>query len=404
MDKEINIDWTLIARCLDGDNEAVETAKKIATTDTTFKGVLSEATAIWKQSNAIGQEKQHRVDVKFLDDKVGEIWQKILEVESEETSIAVSLSNQTESVEKEVVNIWNASEQLGKKQKRNVDATEMNAAMAKMLLRMNISEEEKATKEVELPKPTLKVSKPAAKTGTVERSMWSFQRSIAAAVAILLTVGLSTFYYFGSGADQITLEATNAMASVELPDGTQVWLNKNSALTYPKDFGEGDRVVSLKGDAFFEVERDEKHPFSIITSEATTTVLGTSFHLTQDQVDVVTGKVRFEDKSSGDYVVLVKDQKGYFKGGEVLKGESDELNAAKLMQSHLSFNGQTLEETIQVLSKAYHKTIVIQNEALKSRKFSGTFENKSFDVVIELMSEAVDFDYSVDENGTIIIK
>ncbi|WP_044208988.1 FecR family protein [Flammeovirga sp. OC4] len=399
MDKEINIDWTLIAESLGGDQMAVVKAKQLAETDETFKSVLSEVTEIWIQSTTIGQEKKRILNASRLDAKVNEIWDKILEVESEETKIATTLENQSNEVSEEVLDIWSTASSLGKKQRKDVSSEDMDAAMAKMLLRMNVSAEEK--KEA----PTFKVEKNlAAKKNNT--STWSFPNSMAAAVAILLTLGLSMFYYLDSDKVQMLQKETgNTTALVKLPDGTKVWLNKESSIRYPESFGDNDRVVSLEGDAFFEVKRDEEHAFNIITSEATTTVLGTSFHLTQNQVEVVTGKVRFESKESGEYVVLVKNETGAIADGTVSKTVYEqELNAASLMQTELSFKGADLSDAIKEIGKAYNTSIVIENKQLEKRKFTGTFRNKTLETVIEQVSEVVGCDTEKLEDGTVVLK
>lgn len=400
MDKNTNIDWTLIAETLGGDQEAVEKARQLSEEDATFKSVLSEVTEIWKQSNRIGQNIGRKLNSSELDHKVNEIWSKILEAESEEAQIATSLESENSELNKDVMDIWSAATSLGQKQRKTVSNEEMDAAMAKMLLRMNFSE-----KEEQQSSTTLKVERPASKKATKEKSMWSFPTSMAAAVAILLTVGLSMFYYLGSNQmDMLMKETGNTTALVNLPDGTKVWLNKNSSIRYPKSFGDSDRTVALTGDAFFEVERDEEHPFHIVTNIATTTVLGTSFHLTNDKVEVVTGKVRFESKTSGEYVVLVKNEKGAITDNGVEKTVYDDTNAASLMQSELAFEGANLSDAVNVIAKAYNKSIKIESEDLKVRKFTGLFKNKSFDKVISQLSEVVGCSSEVLEDGTVVLK
>ncbi|WP_281615778.1 FecR family protein [Flammeovirga sp. SubArs3] len=398
MDKEINIDWTLIAECLGGDDQAVVKAKEVAAQDATFKSVLSEVTEIWNTAGSMEQGRRSRTNVEALDEKVDQIWQKILEIESEESEMAASLEENNSNVDQDVLDIWKASSSLGHKQRKEVSGEEMDAAMAKMLLRMSVDEKEEKPQNT-----TFKVEKNTA-VSQGKKSMWNFQVRMAASVAVLLTVGFTLYFSLTGEADLKTFESGSVVALVELPDGTEVWLNKNSSITYPEEFASDSRQVTLKGDAFFDVHRNPQKPFSIITDKAKTTVLGTSFHLKENEVEVVTGKVRFEDKNSGDYVVLVKDEKGILSTEGVNKLTYDSHDALSLRQSNLVFQGNTLKEVTEVLSKAYGVDIVIENQNLEARKFTGTFNNKSIETVIEQVTEVIGCSSGVTEDGKVLLK
>ncbi|MBB3701324.1 FecR domain-containing protein [Flammeovirga yaeyamensis] len=395
MDKLENIDWTLIAKCLGGDEQAVLKAKEVASSDEGFKSVLSEVTEIWTMSGSMGQNLRNKPASEVLDKKVNEIWSKVLETESEELSLATSLAS-NKGVDSELQGIWDTAFSLGQKQKKEVSNQEMDAAMAKMLLRMNVDEQN--SKE----KVEFKVEKNVP-SKTKERTLWNFQTKMAMAVAMVLAVGFSLFNYFDGGSDLQTFASGTTVAKVDLPDGTQVWLSPNSEITYPSEFAENRRQVQLNGEAFFEVHHNKEKPFSILTNDTKTTVLGTSFYLKADEVEVVTGKVRYEDKSTGDYVVLVKDEKGVLNQEGISKVAYDSQDALKLRQANIVFQGSSLEEVVEELSIAYGKEIVIESDELKSRKFTGTFKNKSFSTVIAQVSEVIGCE-TQEENNKVILK
>lgn len=85
-----------------------------------------------------------------------------------------------------------------------------------------------------------------------------------------------------------------------MPDHSQVWLAANANLTYATDFNE-NRTLTLTGEAYFEVERDEKHPFIVNTDFGKVEVLGTAFNVNASDksttVSVEHGKVAVENKS-----------------------------------------------------------------------------------------------------------
>jgi ferric-dicitrate binding protein FerR (iron transport regulator) len=93
----------------------------------------------------------------------------------------------------------------------------------------------------------------------------------------------------GSTSDITQLYVTNRSNLVKvlyLPDGTKVWLNKNTSLIYPEKFSTKQREVILDGEAFFDVTKDKKHPFVVKTSSFNIKVLGTTFNVHSYKEDV----------------------------------------------------------------------------------------------------------------------
>ena len=106
---------------------------------------------------------------------------------------------------------------------------------------------------------------------------------VAAVFLMLFTVG-SVFYYWGSSSVPKQPDVMNRLLTANgskgrfvLPDSTVVWLNSNSLLEYPETFSSSAREVSLSGEAYFEVRRNEKLPFRVQAGEMKVEVLGTRF-------------------------------------------------------------------------------------------------------------------------------
>ena len=120
---------------------------------------------------------------------------------------------------------------------------------------------------------------------------------IAAMVVIVAGAGWLLFEVVAP--QKITLTSDSDQKNIEalLSDGSTVFLNRNSSLTYPKNFMSGARKVSLKGEAFFDIITDEEHPFIIDAGKAKIQVLGTSFNVITENADnevevyVASGKV-----------------------------------------------------------------------------------------------------------------
>lgn len=121
-----------------------------------------------------------------------------------------------------------------------------------------------------------------------------------ASVLLIICLG-STAFFFNSDSFQegVVYENTSkGNTTIVLPDSSTVILKKNSVLTLEKDFNTGTRTVSLQGQAFFEVFRNENSPFKVITGKLVTSVLGTSFNIDQQaaqiKVTVASGLVSVE--------------------------------------------------------------------------------------------------------------
>jgi len=101
---------------------------------------------------------------------------------------------------------------------------------------------------------------------------------IAAAIALLLVASIWVFQNLGSSS-QMLVDTNTEVKEFELPDGSQVTLNQSSSLKFNSAGEDGKRKVDLKGAAFFDVKRDELHPFVINIQGVEIEVLGTSFYV-----------------------------------------------------------------------------------------------------------------------------
>ena len=97
---------------------------------------------------------------------------------------------------------------------------------------------------------------------------------------------------------------------IDLPDGSKIYLNRNSELSYRENFGKNKRDVKLTGEAFFEISPDAIKPFIIDAGKASVKVVGTSFNVITNntesavEVFVITGKVILSDKSGSQSIAL----------------------------------------------------------------------------------------------------
>lgn len=147
-------------------------------------------------------------------------------------------------------------------------------------------------------------------------------RTWVAAAAIALLVVSSAFLLPNllGGEGGKTYMAENGLLDIYLPDSTHVWLNEDSKIAYASDFNSSERRVTLSGEAYFEVRRDEEVPFIVQTGTAETRVLGTTFNVRayEDEesieVAVTSGKVRFSSLAEGENesVFLRRNERGVY--------------------------------------------------------------------------------------------
>ena len=140
-----------------------------------------------------------------------------------------------------------------------------------------------------------------------------------AAVVIFLLAVPAVLYkadYFRSSPELITVSIaqTDSSKFVLLSDGSRVWLNSNSSITYPETFSKSERNVQLTGEAYFEVSHDSLHPFRVQTNNIQVKVLGTSFNVRSysseknTETTLVEGKVVIQNNDGNNLAMLTPGQ------------------------------------------------------------------------------------------------
>ncbi|WP_170150685.1 FecR family protein [Marinifilum flexuosum] len=179
-----------------------------------------------------------------------------------------------------------------------------------------------------------------------------------------------------------------------LMDGTRIWLNSNSKLRFPSEFGSGIRKVELKGEAFFEVAKDSVHPFVVNANKAQVKVLGTSFNVNAylDLNEIVTtlveGKVEVSDTLFGNKVKLLPNEQYRFNksNGKTLKQVVDTEIYTAWKDGRFVFENESLEDIMIRLSRWYNVEVSFLNESVKELRFSGDLTRyDNIDQILELI-------------------
>jgi len=187
-----------------------------------------------------------------------------------------------------------------------------------------------------------------------------------AAASILFLVGLG-FLFRPNVLDQkqITFKTSSIPQSIQLSDGSKIYLAANSSFQYPEKFEGDQRTVSLlKGNAFFEIAKDKQHPFVIYSGEIKTRVVGTSFHIQLSKLNckviVVTGKVNVSGK--GQSVDLVPNEEALFESEKLIKHSADKAFLVNWYNEDVTLDQTTLKQVITILQYKYGVSFQYNNE------------------------------------------
>jgi len=195
-----------------------------------------------------------------------------------------------------------------------------------------------------------------------------------------------------------------------LPDGTLVKLNAESKISYPKTFNEGVREVTLSGEAFFEVVKDDAKPFVVKTRDIQAVVLGTSFNVKSypkeelSEVAVASGRVAVEN--TGRRIEIEPGEKVSYQtaSGSMAKEKFKWEEAYGWKDDILLFAGSSLSEVVERLRRWYGAAFVMEgNVPDESKRFSGRYKNPTLRAALEGLSYVYGFEYEI-ENETVFIR
>lgn len=249
------------------------------------------------------------------------------------------------------------------------------------------------------------------KTPVVRRSLirTSYFR-IAATVLLLLGIGsliiiLNSRGVIGSGTISATTENQKNL-QVTLPDGSNVILNRNTRLTYRKNFGRNGRNVSLTGEAFFEITPDKENPFIIDAGKARVKVVGTSFNVNTNNSDsavevfVKTGTVMVSDIKGTRSMTLDPGYVGTMNSESSEKRLNDDQNYMAWNNGILIYDRQTLEVVFRDLKKVYNMDIVADDSKILEYTWStnGPLDNETRETIIRLICGSFNLSYTKDGN------
>lgn len=215
----------------------------------------------------------------------------------------------------------------------------------------------------------------------------------AAAAALFLTGAATSELLTGKRQETVLMASSENISSYTLPDGSKVWLNKNSWLTYNQRFGKRTRQVALKGEGYFEVNRDERRPFIVkMQNDLDIKVLGTTFNacnypsLNKAEVILRSGSVQVSDNGRNEHVILKPDQKFTWNEGTAKISSVNAMNCCRWFEHRLVFDNVKLKDIIENLSHKYQTEISLNVGNLADKHMSMTIRDESVEDILDILT------------------
>ena len=236
-----------------------------------------------------------------------------------------------------------------------------------------------------------------------QRTLWTWPVRVAAVFLIVAAVGAAALWTIaqrGLPSEPVWAEtfstAPGERSTVRLPDGSTVELSVASTLRIDANYGSSTRLVSLDGEAFFDVARNEQLSFVIRAGESRVEVLGTAFNVEsyQDedwiQVSVAEGRVRFGAENQD--VILDRGQAGRldrYKETPITTTAINPDDTAPWRSDVLSFEDVPLHEVAAELSRWFNADVTVTDFEIADQRVDGTYVDASLDAVTQSIAEAL---------------
>nr|WP_319399892.1 FecR domain-containing protein [uncultured Carboxylicivirga sp.] len=234
-------------------------------------------------------------------------------------------------------------------------------------------------------------------------------RNIAAVLLPLITISIGvTLYETTPGFGKWVAYSSNGeVETIVLPDHSEVDLNTHSKLVYEKSLDGNQRKLKLKGEGYFKVTKDPKHPFVVKVGKTEVTVLGTEFYLEEEGVNgatnliVTDGRVKFA--SGNKNIIVSKGESAIFKDGDFVRVDTP-LNGMSWRTGVIEFEKSDLDQVILALKDHFADEIEkIDNQSKETdRVITTKFDSPTLDEVLVELRIHFDKNFTLDGKKLII--
>lgn len=269
---------------------------------------------------------------------------------------------------------------------------------------------------------------------------FSFDRRLRAAAILALPIALGLVGYLylhggKAGADTrggVVNQVSTHLGSrtrIILPDGTKVWLNVGSTLSYPDIKNAATREVTLNGEAYFEVVHDPEHPFIVHTNHMDVRDIGTSFDVKyypsdkQFEATLIEGSIEVINPEDPERKILLKpsekitipilpdippvkkldtsdeSETTLYTIAKIKPTRSGLVSETAWVQNQLAFDNEPFKELAVKMERWYNVKIYFADSAIAHTRFSGIIKNETVDQALGAMKFSVPFSYEMHDDS-----
>ena len=238
----------------------------------------------------------------------------------------------------------------------------------------------------------------------------SFFSKLAAAVALLVVFAGLTYLVFpelqtlNQPQRIVKINPSGQKSTHFLPDGSKVYLNAESSISYVREFEGDKRIIDLRGEAYFEVTKNPEKPFVVKSNDLMTTALGTAFNVrayaneNKLSVALTEGKVRVTSTSiENEFFLNPGEQLQYYidsKSSAKANFDTDEM--VGWINGLIKFEDANFTEVRSRLERWFGVKIQNNKEPSTNWRYTGEFENQSLEMILEGMKLTKNFDYKME--------
>ena len=239
------------------------------------------------------------------------------------------------------------------------------------------------------------------------------QRILRIAAVFVVAFGLSYAMIQVLQKEDIEMQTVYVPAGqrtlVTLADGTTVWVNGKSTLTFPSHFSSRTRTVELDGEAYFDVIHNEKQPFIVKTQQMDIQVLGTEFNVasysnsSDFEVSLLRGSIELSSPNLPSNYRMKEKEHVQLKDNKLIIDQIADYDYFRWKEGLICFNNESVATIIEKLKLYYDIDIKIYNKRILNSRYSGKFRTKDgIEQVLKVLQIEHKFSYTKNSDLNLI--